>query len=232
MAKIQKEKMKPTLYIVATPIGNLGDLSPRAINTLKEVDIIASEDTRHTKKLLMHFEIKTPSISFHAGSNPEKIINLLKEGKSIALVSDAGTPAISDPGVKLVSEAVKNGFLVSPIPGPSAFVSALSASGFPTNHFEFLGYFPHKKGREKILKGVSEKDHTIVFYESTHRILKFLKQASEIIPDRRIMLARELTKIYEEFLHGTPSEILEILEETPEKQKGEFTVVIGPKSFK
>ncbi len=220
------------LTILPTPIGNLQDFSARSLETLKNTDLIACEDTRHTRKLLSYFNIKKPTISYHAGSKPEKIIKFLKEDKNITLVSDAGTPTISDPGSNLISLAIKNDIKIQPIPGPNAIITALSASGFPANHFEFLGYIPHKKGRQKLLKTIAEKKHTTIIYESTHRIIKFLQQSKEIFqPERQIMLAREMTKIYEEFLRGTPTEILEIIEQNPKKQKGEFTVVISGNSF-
>lgn len=220
------------LYIVPTPIGNLEDITERALKTLKEVDLIASEDTRHTKKLLAHYKISTPTISFHAGSDPVKIVEILKQGKKVALVSDAGTPCISDPGSRLISAAQENDIKISALPGPSAVITALSASGFSTNHFEFFGFLPHKKGRQKLLKEIEEKDHTCVFYESTHRIMKFLKEAVEIFDDKRkICLARELTKIYEEYLIGTAKELEQKLTQDPQKQKGEFTVIIGGKDF-
>lgn len=218
------------LSIVATPIGNLSDISFRAIETLKSVDIILAEDTRQTKKLLNHYSIEKKIVwSYHARSNEnalQYILKYLEEGKTMALVSDAGTPAISDPGVKLVHEAKKRNIQVSPIPGASAFVAALSASGFPSHHFEFLGFLPHKKGRQTILKNIAEKKYTIIFYESTHRIEKCVNQMNEFFPQKKICLARELTKIYEEFLIGSPQEILNIFEEFPEKKKGEFVVLV------
>lgn len=219
------------LYIVATPIGNLSDITFRAIETLKSVDIILAEDTRQTKKILQHYNIEKKTLwSYHARSNDSalsSIIEHLENGKIMALVSDAGTPAISDPGVKLVAEAKKRNIEVSPIPGASAFVSALSASGFPSHQFEFLGFLPHKKGRQTILKNIAEKKHTVIFYESTHRIEKCVQQMQEFFPEKKICLARELTKIYEEFLIGSPDEILKIFTEFPEKKKGEFVVLIS-----
>lgn len=221
------------LYIVATPIGNLSDMSFRAIETLKNVDIILAEDTRQTKKLLSHYDITDKVVwSYHARSpqsSIESIVEHLKDGKTMALVSDAGTPAISDPGVKLVADVKKNGIQVSPIPGASAFISALSASGFPSNRFEFLGFLPHKKGRQTLLKMISEQTHTMIFYESTHRIEKCVDQMNEFFPEKKVCLARELTKIYEEFLIGTPAEIQKIFLEFPEKKKGEFVVLVSGK---
>lgn len=220
------------LHIVPTPIGNMSDMTLRAIETLKNVDLIATEDTRHSKKLLGEYDIKTPTISFHAGSDPQKIVEILKQGKSIALISDAGTPCISDPGSRLVSATRAAGFKISPLPGASAIITALSASGFPTNRFEFFGFLPHKKGRQTLLKEIEELNHTAVFYESTHRIMKFLEQATAIFaPERKVCLARELTKIYEEFLIDSPADLQALLKKTPEKQKGEFTVIVAPKEF-
>ncbi|MCT4592416.1 MAG: 16S rRNA (cytidine(1402)-2'-O)-methyltransferase [Candidatus Gracilibacteria bacterium] len=224
--------MQSQLYVVPTPIGNLSDMSMRALEILKNVDIIASEDTRHIRKLLSHFKISTPCVSFHAGSDPEKIIRLLEEGKRVALCSDAGTPCISDPGHKLVYDACQAGFRSVPIAGASAFLMALSACCFPSNHFEFFGFMPHKKGREKLFKNINELEHTAVLYESTHRIMKFLEQAENLLDqDRQICIAREISKIYEEFLYGNAKELKEILSGTPEKQKGEFTVIIAPRGF-
>jgi len=227
----------PTLYIVATPIGNLEDITLRALRILGEVDLILCEDTRVTKKLLDKYEIKTKTMSYHSHSKltkVEKIFGLLKEGKSLALVSDAGTPTISDPGVLLVSQ-VREKFgdevQVVPIPGASALVAALSASGISSARFSFLGFLPHKKGRETLFKEIADSKNTIVFYESPHRIIKTLQSLSSHLDvqrpnERRVALARELTKIYEEFLFGTAEELLKILEENPEKQKGEFVMIV------
>lgn len=223
-----------TLYIVATPIGNLEDITLRALRVLREVDTVLCEDTRVTKKLLQKYEIDTPTMSYHAHSTltkADKIIALLEEGKDLALVSDAGTPTISDPGVLLVQQ-VRNHFSgdvrIEPIPGPSALVVALSASGVSSAEFVFLGFLPHKKGRETLFKEIAETKRAVVFYESTHRILKALASLAEYVPMRRIVLARELTKIHEEFLAGTATELAEILESNPQKQKGEFVVVVEP----
>ena len=218
------------LYIVATPIGNLSDISFRAVEILKSVDIILAEDTRQTKKLLSHYNITEKVVwSYHARSQQssiDSIIAYLKDGKTMALVSDAGTPAISDPGVKLVKCVKEENITVIPVPGASAFVAALSASGFPSHRFEFLGFLPHKKGRQTFLKMIGESSHTMIFYESTHRIAKCVDQMHEFFPEKKICLARELTKIYEEFLIGTPAEIQKIFQEFPEKKKGEFVVLV------
>lgn len=218
--------MSGVLYIVGTPIGNLEDITFRAIRILREADIVAAEDTRHAKKLLAKFEINTPTVSFHAHSNPEKILLLLREGKAVALVSDAGTPGISDPGTNLIASAIEEKIHVSPIPGPSAVISALCSSSLATNHFEFFGFLPQKKGRQTFYKNLIDCEHTAIFYESTHRIEKCIKEMNEHFPERKIVLARELTKMYEEFLRGTPKEILDIFQKHPEKKKGEFVVLV------
>ncbi len=220
-------------YVVATPIGNLGDITLRAIETLKNVDLILCEDTRVTKNLLNKYEIKKPTMSYHAQSKlskTDKIFELLKEGKDLALVSDAGTPCISDPGAMLVSkikEELGDIVQVIPIPGASAVITALSASGLPTHEFTFLGFLPHKKGRETLFKEIAEAKRTMAFYESPHRILKTLESLNKFAPTKKVCIARELTKIYEEIKTGTAKEILEYLEKNPVKQKGEFTVLVS-----
>lgn len=192
-------------YVVATPIGNMGDITLRAIEVLKSVDLILCEDTRQTKKLLDKYNIDRPTMSYHAQSKlakTDKILKLLEEGKDLALVSDAGTPGISDPGAMLVAEIkenLKDSVLVVPIPGVSAVITALSASGLPTHEFTFLGFLPHKKGRETLFKEIRESKRTMVFYESPHRILKTLESLQKFCPDKKVCIARELTKIYEEF---------------------------------
>jgi 16S rRNA (cytidine1402-2'-O)-methyltransferase len=233
-----------TLYIVATPIGNLKDIALRALEALKEADIILCEDTRQTIKLLNHFEISKPLVSYFQHSKISKIdyiISLLESGKNLALVTDAGTPGISDPGNKLVSLLVdqfdslkqktnseselKNYLTISPIPGPSAVTAALSISGFPTDKFVFMGFPPHKKGREKFFKEVAEAKYTVIFYESVHRILKALGQLKNVLSeDRKIVVCRELTKQFEAIYRGNIDEVLEQLKN--DKVKGEFVVVI------
>jgi len=221
-------------YVVATPIGNLGDITFRAVETLKSVDLILCEDTRDTKRLLDKYAINTKTMSYHAQSKFSKIetiLEMLKEGKNLALVSDAGTPGISDPGAMLVSK-IKESFdstevQVIPIPGASAVIAALSASGLPTHEFTFLGFLPHKKGRETLFKEIAVTERTVVFYESPHRILKTLESLMKFCPNKKVCIARELTKIYEEFKTGTAEEVLEYLTKTPEKQKGEFTVLVA-----
>ncbi|OGI65265.1 16S rRNA (cytidine(1402)-2'-O)-methyltransferase [Candidatus Nomurabacteria bacterium RIFCSPLOWO2_01_FULL_39_18] len=222
-------------YVVATPIGNMGDITLRAIETLKSVDLILCEDTRETKKILEKYNINKPTMSYHAQSKlakVDKIFALLKEGKDLALVSDAGTPGISDPGALLISRIKEDTHLrdsvnVIPVPGPTALVAALSASGLPTHEFTFLGFLPHKKGRETLFKEIAQAKRTIVFYESPHRILKTLESLVNFCPNKKICIARELTKIYEEFKTGSPEEILEYLNRNKEKQRGEFTVIVA-----
>jgi len=220
------------LYIVATPIGNLEDITHRAIRVLKEVDLIAAEDTRTSGILLKRYEIQTRLTSFHAFSDDRKLqelVGLLKEGKNIALISDAGTPGISDPGFLLVRAARELGIAVSPIPGPSAFLAALSASGLPINHFLYLGFLPQKKGRQTMLNKLQETTETVVFYESPHRILKTLGEFQQYFPDRKMVVARELTKIYEEFQAGTAEELYKYYSQ--KNPKGEFVVIIAGKDF-
>ena len=221
------------LYIVATPIGNLEDISLRALRILKEVDLILCEDTRETKKLLNKYEIKKELLSYHSHSKlskVEKIFELLEAGKDLTLVSDAGTPGISDPGTVLISK-VKEKFgenvQVVPIPGATALIAALSASGLPTHEFTYLGFLPHKKGRETLFKEIAGAKRTMVFYESPHRILKTLESLQKFCPNKKVCLARELTKIYEEFKTGSPAELLEYLKQNLEKQRGEFVVIVS-----
>ena len=226
-------------YVVATPIGNMGDITLRAIETLKSVDLILCEDTRETSKILQKYGIGTATMSYPSddvvGKNDKqskltKIFTLLEEGKNLALVSDAGTPTISDPGAMLVSkikEHLSHGVDVIPIPGPSAVITALSASGLPTHEFTFLGFLPHKKGRETLFKEIAQAKRTMVFYESPHRILKTLESLIKFCPNKKVCIAREITKIYEEFKTGSPSELLEYLIKNPIKQKGEFTMLIS-----
>ena len=220
----------PSLYIIATPIGNLEDITLRALRVLKEVDLILCEDTRQTKKILNKYEINTPSISYHQHSKLDKvnkIIDLLERNKNLALVSDAGTPGISDPGNKLIEHLVKNNIDVTiiPIPGPSAVISALSISGFPTDNFIFLGFVPHKKGRQTFFKNLAEEKSTVAFYESPHRIIKTLESLKEYIPEKEVVICRELTKIYETIYRGKPNEIAKKI--TADKIKGEFVVVVN-----
>ncbi len=223
-----------TLYVVATPIGNRDDITYRAEKILKSVATILCEDTRTSKKLLEKYEIQTPLISYHAHSGvskSNKIIELLKEGKDLALITDAGTPAISDPGVLLVAqirEAFGENAKVVTIPGPSAVVAALSISGIPSSEYTFLGFLPHKKGRETLFTEIQAMKRTAVFYESPHRILKTLESLNEKIADTRtVVVARELTKIYEQIVSGTPKYVLEYFTNHPDKVRGEFVVIVS-----
>ncbi|MFA5779871.1 MAG: 16S rRNA (cytidine(1402)-2'-O)-methyltransferase [Elusimicrobiota bacterium] len=221
--------MSGVLYVVATPIGHLKDITLRALETLKAVDLIACEDTRRTKILLVHYDIATPQISFYSQNQFRKIpylIDELKKGKNVALVSDAGTPGISDPGFFLVKKAIEQGLKVEPVPGVSAVVTALSASGLPTDGFVFLGFLPRKTGKiKKVFEKVAGLKKTIIFYESPYRIKKTLEIISEIFPqDSDIVICRELTKKFEEFIRGKVSDIIKKL---PEKILGEITVLIS-----
>ncbi len=221
------------LFIVSTPIGNLKDITLRALETLKEVDFIICEDTRVTGNLLKHYEIGKELISLNAFNETQKlylIIDKLLSGKSAALVSDSGTPTISDPGNRLISEAIKNRITVVPIPGVSALITALSISGLPTDSFVFEGFLPQKKGRQKKLKQLSEEHRTLVLYESVYRIEKLLDELIEYMPQRFIVICRELTKKFEECWRGYPAEIKSSLSE--KTTKGEFVVVIAPKNWK
>jgi len=218
------------LYVVATPIGNLKDITLRALEILKEVDFIACEDTRQTKKLLDRYKIKKPQISYHQHTRIQKIdyiVDQLKQGKSIALVSDAGTPCISDPGRVLVTRAYDAGIKIVPIPGPSAFICAASISGLPVDKFIFLGFPPHKKGRRKFFEQIRDNKYTVILYESPYRILKTLGQLRDVVGDRRIVVCRELTKMFEIVYRGSLNEVINQLEK--EKIKGEFVVVVEGK---
>ena len=219
-----------TFYVIATPIGNLEDITLRALRILKEADLVLCEDTRVTKRLFERHGISTPMMSYHAQSGEAKvelIIEKAGEGKNIALVTDAGTPGISDPGSLLISKLRETypDLQIVAIPGASALTSALSIAGVPIHEFIFLGFMPHKKGRETLFKEIAGSERTIVFYESTHRILKTLESLLKI--NKKITIVREITKIYEEVLQGSAEEILKILTDTPEKQKGEFVVIVS-----
>ncbi|MFA7252866.1 MAG: 16S rRNA (cytidine(1402)-2'-O)-methyltransferase [Candidatus Paceibacterota bacterium] len=221
-------------YVIGTPIGNMEDITYRAVRILSEVDLVLCEDTRVTINLLNKYSIKKPTLSFHSQSKlskTDKIIDLIKEGKTLALVSDAGTPTISDPGSVLVSK-IKETFPeieIIAIPGPSALVSALSISGLPASDFTFLGFLPHKKGRETLFKEIADSERTMVFYESPHRILKALESLKKFMPDRKVVIARELTKIFEQIISGTPVEIEKYFNDHPDKVRGEFVVLVAGK---
>jgi len=216
------------LYLVATPIGNLSDITQRAIQTLRDADYIASEDTRRTGTLLKHFDIKRPQISFHEHNKQRaagRILSLLEKGKAVALVTSAGTPGISDPGFTLVRAALEAGIEVTMIPGPTAFVPALVLSGLPVHSFTFRGFPPRKAGRRKNFLTVDkDSPHTLIYYEAPHRLRAFLDDALEVFGDRRAALAKELTKMFESVKRGTLSELLAGLDE---QLKGEYTVVIA-----
>ena len=221
--------MKGILYIVATPIGNLEDMTLRALRIIKEADCVACEDTRVTSKLLNHYNIKKSLISYHQHSELKKIniiIEKLKEGKNIALVTDAGTPGISDPGNILVSEAVKNNIEIHPIPGPSALASMISISGIDLQKFLFLGFPPHKKGRETFFKEAVGSRYPVIYYESPHRFIKNLELLKLLECQKSIIIGRELTKIFEEVQRGSAAEILSYYQENKEKIKGEFVVIL------
>ncbi len=217
-----------TLYVVATPIGNLEDITLRALRILKEVDLIACEDTRLTKRLLDHYQITTPTVSYHQHSKVAKIdflISELKQGKNIALVTNAGTPGISDPGGLLVKAAVEAGIKIESVPGPSALAAALSVSGLPTDRFLFLGFLPHKKGRETLIKEIVDLKQTVIFYESVHRIIKTLEQLKAAGLKRETVVTRELTKKFETVYRGQVDKVLAELQK--DKVKGEFVVIIS-----
>ncbi len=222
------------LYIVATPIGNLEDITLRAISTLKSVDCILTEDTRVTKKLLNHFVIQTPMTSFHEYSDEKKyqeILALLNNGKSLALVTDAGTPAVSDPGYFLIQKVRKElpEVKIIPIPGPSALTALISVSGINTKEFIFLGFPPHKKGRKTFFEEavLSSEKRPVIFYESKHRILKALENLKVLVPSKQIIIGREMTKIYEEIISGTAQELIEYFLINTEKVQGEFVIMIA-----
>lgn len=222
---------KGTLYIVATPIGNLEDITLRALRILAQVDVVFCEDTRMTKRILERHEINARLKSLNARTEREKsaeVLEHLEQGDSVAYVSDAGTPSISDPGSGLVHMVREGGFPVRTIPGASALVSALSISGMPASGFVFLGFLPHKKGRQTLLKEISEMKRTVVLYESTHRIVKLLTELKDVAEHRKICIARELTKMHEEVLCGSSEELMTLLEADNIKQKGEFVVIIAP----
>ncbi len=223
-----------TLSIVATPIGNLGDITLRALETLRQSDAIACEDTRVTAKLLARYDIQKPLLIFHARSGKlagDRILSQLAEGKRVALVTDAGTPGISDPGnelVRLVRDRLGRDVRIEAIPGPSAVAAALSIAGVHSNEFTFLGFLPHKKGRQTLFKEIAANERTTVFYESTHRIEKALAALAEMLPDTRIVtVARELTKIHESLVQGSAAEVAAYFAEHQDEVRGEFVVIVS-----
>jgi len=221
-----------TLYLVATPIGNLEDITLRALRTLKECDVVLSEDTRRTGLLLNHFGITQRQISyfkFNEARRAKEIVTRLRRGEKVALVSDAGSPGISDPGERVVRSALAAGCRVEPVPGPCALIAGLTASGLPTDEFHFVGFLPHKSGqRQRRWQELRNVPGTLVLYESPHRVTRLLSELEEFLPDRNIVLARELTKRFEEFLRGKPRDLIE---QTKNRSlKGEFVVVIHGQS--
>ena len=220
-------------YVIGTPIGNMEDITYRAVRILSEVDLILCEDTRVTKNLLNKYGIKKETLSFHSQSKlskTDKVLELIKEGKTLALVSDAGTPTISDPGSILVSK-IKISFSeveIIAVPGASSVTSALSISGLPASDFTFLGFLPHKKGRETLFKEIAESERTVVFYESPHRILKALDSLQKFAPEKKVVIARELTKVFEQVVSGHPFDVSKYFADNPDKVRGEFVVLVSP----
>jgi 16S rRNA (cytidine1402-2'-O)-methyltransferase len=222
--------MPGTLYVVSTPIGNLEDITLRALRVLREADLIACEDTRQTRKLLDHYAISKPSVSYHdhnESARAAELIEKLESGANIALVSDAGTPLISDPGYRLVAAATGAGILVVPVPGPSATIAALAASGLPTDSFRFCGFLPPKSTqRRKLIEELKSDTATLIFYEAPHRVLDALGDIAALMGARRVVVAREITKLHEEFLRGTAAEVRARLADRP-VVRGEITLLIG-----
>lgn len=221
------------LFLVPTPIGNLEDITLRAINVLKEVDIILAEDTRNTGNLLKHLSITKRLMAHHAHNEHQSVagvVKLLKEGQKIALVSDAGSPGISDPGYLIVKSCIENEIEIVALPGPTAFVPALTASGFPSDSFVFEGFLPVKKGRQTKLKELAEEKRTIVLYESPHRIIKCLEQIKEFFGEERpLVVVREISKVYEEFHRGLVRELIDYFNVNPTKARGEMVIIIKGK---
>ena len=220
------------LFLVPTPIGNLGDITFRAVEVLKKVDIILAEDTRTSGVLLKHYDIRTPMLSFHMHNEHRKVKHVIKQLESevtMALISDAGTPGISDPGFLLTRKAIEHGIEIEALPGPTAFVPALIKSGFPTDRFIFEGFLPQKKGRKTRLKLLAEESRTIVMYESPHRLLKGLNELKEVMADRRVSVSRELSKKFEETKTGSVNEVLKFFE-SKSSIKGEIVIVINAKN--
>jgi 16S rRNA (cytidine1402-2'-O)-methyltransferase len=217
-----------TLYLVATPIGNLEDITLRALRTLRECDVVAAEDTRRTGQLLRHFDITKPLLSyfkFNEAKRSEEIIERLARGEKVALVTDAGSPGISDPGERVVQAALTAGHRVEAVPGACALIAALTASGLATDEFHFIGFLPHKSGqRRNRLEALKSASGTLALYESPHRIEKLLEELADIMPDRQVVLARELTKKFEEFLRGTPAQLQSLAK--ARSLKGEFVVLV------
>jgi 16S rRNA (cytidine1402-2'-O)-methyltransferase len=222
--------MAGTLYLVATPIGNLEDVTYRAVRVLQEAHLIACEDTRQTRKLLDRYGIRTPALSYHEhneAARASQLLAKLQEGMNVALVSDAGTPLVSDPGYRLVTAALEHGIRVEPVPGPSALLAALTASGMPADAFHFAGFLPPKRAqRRKALESLKDESATLVFYEAPHRILETLEDVESVLGPRPTVVAREITKLHEEFLRGAPAELKQTLQERG-SVKGEITLLVG-----
>jgi 16S rRNA (cytidine1402-2'-O)-methyltransferase len=220
-----------TLYLVATPIGNLEDITLRALRVLRECDVVAAEDTRRTGQLLKHFGISKPLLScfqFNEARRSREIVERLRKGERVALVTDAGSPGISDPGERIVRAALAAGMRVEPVPGPCALVAALTASGLPAEEFHFVGFLPHKSGQRRArLEALSRLPGTLVLYESPHRLERLLTDLTDVMPGREAVIARELTKKFEEFLRGSPAELLQSVRQR--RLKGEFVVLLGPR---
>jgi 16S rRNA (cytidine1402-2'-O)-methyltransferase len=221
-----------TLYLVATPIGNLEDITLRALRVLRECDVVAAEDTRHSGRLLQHFGISKPMLSyfqFNEARRSEEILERLRRGEKVALVTDAGSPGISDPGARVVAAALAAGLRVEAVPGPCALVAALTASGLPADEFHFVGFLPHKSGqRRRHLEGLRNVPGTLIFYESPYRMVKLLEELAELYPMRKLVLARELTKKFEEFRSGQAGPLL--AQFRTKASKGEFVVLLGPET--
>lgn len=224
------------LYIIATPIGNLADMTFRAVETLKKVDLIVCEDTRTSKKLLNHFEISTSAISFYQNIKKggavkpvpklDLIVSELKNGKNLALITDAGTPGISDPGNQLVAQAIENNIAVISIPGASSLTALISVSGIDLSRFVFFGFPPHKKGRETFFKKIIASEYPVIYFESPHRLIKNLELLKTLAPGKNIILGRELTKMFEEIVRGNTEEVLEYFENNKDKVKGEIVIIV------
>lgn len=221
-----------TLAVIATPIGNLNDMTKRSIEALRSADLVVCEDTRVTKRLLDHNGITANVVSVHQHSHARKIeavVSALKAGQNVALVTDAGTPGISDPGGVLVAAAYDAGAKVVAVPGPSAVTAALSVCGLPTDRFRFFGFLPHKKGRETLLKEIVAAEETVAFYESPHRVMKTLGRLKDLLPNERVVVVcRELTKVFEETVRGSASFVFDVFIDNPGKVRGEFVIVVGP----
>lgn len=219
------------LYVVGTPIGHLEDLTFRAQRILSSVTIVACEDTRVTKKLFDHYQIKTKTTAIHHHSTPavlDKFLDHVAAGQEAAVVTDAGMPGLSDPGGKLVARAVERGITIETVPGPSALTTATAISGFPTDSFLFLGFLPHKKGRETLFKRIAETEETVILYESPHRLLKTLESLLKTVPGRPLAVCRELTKVHESVIRGTAADVSQHFISHPDQVRGEIVIVIGP----